>query len=75
MQISVLQIMLMNFTRMLKYDWMLFDDVNSIDANENESRQKYGTDLLMSYYKRYRGNAEHDQKLLNIIFHHNPGEV
>lgn len=58
--------MLMNFTRMLNADWKIPD----IDYPN-----KYGTELLLSYYNKFKDSAEHDQKLLNIIFHHNPGEV
>ena len=60
----------MNFTRMLSFDWLPPHEETSY---EKVARQKYGVELLLVYYKRYRESAEHDQKLLNIMFHFNPG--
>lgn len=60
-------VMLMNFTRMLNADWALFNE----DSN-NPATDKYGADLLLAYYKKFKDAAEHDQKLLNIMFHFNP---
>jgi len=57
---------------MLNFEWLLSHDEN-MKTNENVPRHKYGTDLLLNYYTQYRKSAEHDQKLLNIMFHFNPG--
>lgn len=62
--------MLLNFTRILQADWKMFHDATE---QENVATAKYGVDLLLPYYKKYKDKAEHDQKLLNIMFHFNPG--
>ena len=66
--------MIMNFTRMLDFDWLLFNDM-SLKTTNTLSRLKYGKDFLLAYYNKYLKKAEHDQKLLNIMFHFNPGTV
>lgn len=63
-------VMLMNFTKILDGDWSL-----SYDEQGREKPGpplKYGSDLLLKYYRKYKDKAEHDQKLLNIMFHFNP---
>nr|XP_018671616.2 glucoside xylosyltransferase 1-like isoform X1 [Ciona intestinalis] len=64
-------VMVLNFTRMLSSDWLLFHDEHKTDQSELR-RVKYGIDLLLPYYDEYKEKAEHDQKLLNIMFHFNP---
>jgi len=63
-------VMVMNFTKILAADW-------SLSFNEQEHQKpgaplKYGSELLLKYYRKYKDRAEHDQKLLNIMFHFNP---
>uniref|UniRef100_H2YMG5 Nucleotide-diphospho-sugar transferase domain-containing protein n=1 Tax=Ciona savignyi TaxID=51511 RepID=H2YMG5_CIOSA len=64
-------VMALNFTRMLATDWLLFHDEHKTDQSETQ-RVNYGVELLLPYYDEYKEKAEHDQKLLNIIFHYNP---
>jgi len=61
----------MNFTRMLASDWSL-PSQRSVQESSKKYR-KYSVDLLLEYYRKYKSKAEHDQKLLNIMFHFNPG--
>lgn len=62
--------MLLNFHKILEADWKLFED----ERIERKKTAKYGADLLLTYYKKFKGSAEHDQKLLNIMYHYNPGK-
>ena len=57
-------VLLFDIRKMLKSKWKL-------DKNGDELLQ-YGKRLILKYYFRYKNSAEHDQKLLNIIFHYNP---
>lgn len=68
------QVMVMNLSRMLSYDWLLYHDESGSEKKEKVQRLKYGVDLLLKYYSKYKTTAEHDQKLLNIMFHFNPGK-
>ena len=63
-------VMLMNFTRMNSAEWLL--SYNEKIKERPAEPVKYGSDLLIPYYNRYKDKAEHDQKLMNIIFHFNP---
>ncbi|XP_039259898.2 glucoside xylosyltransferase 1-like [Styela clava] len=60
-------VMVLNFTRILRADWKMFHDVDDLTV----STSKYGADLLLNFYRKYKDEAEHDQKLLNIMFHFN----
>ncbi|CBY18947.1 unnamed protein product [Oikopleura dioica] len=63
-------VMVMNFTRIINGQWKL--------SYDEQGREKpgpalgYGSELLLKYYRKYKDRAEHDQKLLNIMFHFNP---
>lgn len=63
-------VMLMNFTRINTADWLLA--YNEQVRERPAAPVKWGGDLLIPYYRRYKDKAEHDQKLMNIIFHFNP---
>lgn len=63
-------VMLMNFTKILNGDWSLSYDEQG--REKPGSPKKYGSELLLAYYRKYKDRAEHDQKLLNIMFHFNP---
>nr|CAB3251434.1 glucoside xylosyltransferase 1-like [Phallusia mammillata] len=63
-------IMMMNFTRMLNSKWRVFYDEK--DETAEAERMTYGVELLLKYYEKYKDKAEHDQKLLNIMYHYNP---
>ncbi|CAK8692117.1 unnamed protein product [Clavelina lepadiformis] len=64
-------IMVMNFTRMLNTKWFLYRDIQ----DDHAEPLNYGSELLMKYYNRFKDVAEHDQKLLNIMFHYNPAII
>ena len=57
-------VLLFDIRKMLGSKWKL-------DKIGDESLE-YGKKLILKYYFRYKNSAEHDQKLLNIIFHYNP---
>ena len=70
----------MNFKKMLTTNWALPAHGGGGGSTEVESSQQqrtltYGSKLLLWYYRVYKEKAEHDQKLLNIMFHYNPGEL
>jgi len=70
-------ILLMNFKKMLTTNWALPAHGGGGGSTEVESSQQqrtltYGSKLLLWYYRVYKEKAEHDQKLLNIMFHYNP---
>lgn len=63
-------VMVMNFTRILNGDWTIsYDEQGKAQATKS---LHYGSELLLNYYRKYKDRAEHDQKLLNIMFHFNP---
>ena len=62
----------MNFTKMLNANWLIPHDKKKIKPTDH-LHLKYGVEMLLTYYSKYKEKAEHDQKLLNIIFHFNPG--
>ena len=62
-------VMVMNFTKILNGDWVLSYDEQG--GQKPGIPKKYGSELLLAYYRKYKDRAEHDQKLLNIMFHFN----
>lgn len=58
-------VLLMNFDKMLNAKWKKpnHSDKTLIDG--------YSSELLLTYYNKYQKVAEHDQKLMNYIFHFN----
>jgi len=59
-------VLLFNIKHMLDTNWNLYP------KEDNPKRKmKYGIDFLLEYYFAYKDRSEHDQKLLNIIFHYN----
>ena len=63
-------VMLMNFTKINQADWFLPHD--EVKRERPGEPVKWGSDLLIPYYQKYKDKAEHDQKLMNIVFHYNP---
>merc|ERR1719454_1049785 len=60
----------MNFTRINSAEWTLpYDEMK---REKPPPTVKWGSDLLIPYYQKYKDKAEHDQKLMNIVFHFNP---
>lgn len=68
----------MNLKRIASEDWQMPSGgrLRSIsDDKERQSCMKYTSDFLLKYYFMFKHKAEHDQKLLNIIFHYNPSKI
>merc|ERR1712176_648207 len=60
----------MNFTKINNAEWLLpYDEIR---REKPGPPVKWGPDLLIPYYNKYKDKAEHDQKLMNIVFHFNP---
>lgn len=63
-------VLLMDFTKMLNTPWST--PKSSDHLNGNQEIGGYSSELLLKYYEKYSSVAEHDQKLMNYVFHYNP---
>ena len=59
-------VLLMDFTKMLAAKW-----TGPHAGAPKGDIDGYSTELLLSYYQKYKSEAEHDQKLMNYVFHYN----
>ena len=59
-------VLLMDFTKMLSTKW-----TGPHSGSPREDIDGYSTELLLAYYSKYKSEAEHDQKLMNYVFHYN----
>ena len=62
-------VLLMDFTRMLTSKWST--PKSSDHLSGNNLIDGFSSELLVSYYDKYSAVAEHDQKLMNYVFHYN----
>ena len=59
-------VLLMDFTKMIGSKW-----TGPHSGSPREDINGYSTELLLAYYSKYKSEAEHDQKLMNYVFHYN----
>ena len=63
-------VLLMDFTKMLDTPWSTPKTSDHLHGNQEIGG--YSPDLLLKFYEKYSSVAEHDQKLMNYVFHYNP---